>query len=102
MPAEALRNSRRRVVGAKETLKQVIAGNALEVYIARDTKAKVVAAIIAESERRHLPVYYVETMQALGEMCGIEVSAASAALTQSVPAQGHQDVRQKEARDADH
>jgi len=89
VPAEALRNLKRRVVGAKETLKQVTAGRAMEVYVARDTDSKVVAAIIAECEQRHLRLYYVETMQVLGEMCGIEVSAAAAALTQSEPDSGH-------------
>lgn len=80
VPAETLKNPRRRVVGAKETLKQVTTGRALAVYVARDTDAKVVAVVIAESERREIPVHYVETMEALGEMCGIEVSAAAAAL----------------------
>lgn len=85
MSTQALRQSRWRVVGAKETLKQVIAGHAVEVYVARDTDSKVVSVIIAESERRHLPVCYVDTMKALGEMCGIEVNATAAALTKSVP-----------------
>lgn len=85
MSTQALRQSRWRVVGAKETLKQVIAGHAVEVYVARDTDSKVVSVIIAESERRHLPVCYVDTMKALGEMCGIEVNAMAAALTKSVP-----------------
>ncbi len=88
MPTEALRNSRRRVVGAKETLKQVIAGHATAVYIARDTDAKVVATIIQECERRQIPFDYVDTMKSLGEMCGIAVSAASAALIQIVPESG--------------
>lgn len=84
MSTQALRQSRRRVVGAKETLKQVIAGHAIEVFVARDTDAKVVSMIVAESERRHLPVCYVDSMKALGEMCGIEVNATAAALTKSV------------------
>lgn len=80
VPAEALKNSRLRVVGARETLKQVLAERAGEVFIARDAEGKVVASILEECTRRGIPITYVDTMDALGELCGIEVSAAAAAL----------------------
>ena len=78
MSAADLKNPQRRVVGAKESLKQVIAGRAQAVFVARD--AKVVAALVEECGRRGVPVHYEESMARLGVLCGIEVGAAAAAV----------------------
>jgi len=86
--AQSLKNPRQRVVGAKETLKQVLTDHALEVYVAQGANLKAVATIVAECERRHVPVFMIESTKALGEMCGIEVSAAAAALLRSGSSSG--------------
>ncbi len=80
MSAADLKNPRRRVVGAKASLKQVTAGRAQAVFVARDTNAKLVAALVEECGRRGVPVHYEESMARLGVLCGIEVGAAAAAV----------------------
>lgn len=77
---EALRNAKRRTVGAKETLKAVQNGQAKAVYIARDADEHVVRPLREALAKSSLPVYEAESMKALGRACGIEVGAAAAAL----------------------
>ncbi len=80
MSAADLKSPQRRVVGAKESLKQVTAGRAQAVFVARDTSPKIVAGLVEECGRRGVPVHYEESMALLGALCGIEVGAAAAAL----------------------
>ncbi|MBX5467817.1 MAG: ribosomal L7Ae/L30e/S12e/Gadd45 family protein [Firmicutes bacterium] len=80
-PEEALRDPRRRVVGARETLKRVLAGDAQRVWVAKDADPAVVAEVIAAATSRQIPLHYVDTMAELGQWCGIQVKAACAAET---------------------
>ncbi len=80
MDIDALHDSRRRVVGMRETLKTIARGNALRVYVARDAEPRVIEDIVAQSQTRKIPMDYVDTMEELGRLCGIEVRAACAAL----------------------
>ncbi len=77
---EVLRESRRRAVGAKQTLKAVQTDEARAVYIALDADERVLAPLKTALKRRSIPVHEVESMRQLGRACGIEVGAAAAAL----------------------
>ncbi|SNX54364.1 ribosomal L7Ae/L30e/S12e/Gadd45 family protein [Thermoanaerobacterium sp. RBIITD] len=67
------------VIGAKQTLKAVTNDKALKVYIARDAEEHVTKKIIDVCKIKSINIIYVDTMKELGEMCGIDVGAATAA-----------------------
>ncbi|MFF2484056.1 ribosomal L7Ae/L30e/S12e/Gadd45 family protein [Paenibacillus sp. NPDC058071] len=67
-------------VGAKETTRMLELRRAVEVYIARDADSRMKDKIVHLCEQAGVPVKWVETKAILGETCGIEVAAATAAL----------------------
>lgn len=75
-----LPQSRNKTVGSKQTLKAIEKDQALAVYIARDAERRVVEPIIGACRERHVPVVEVESMRALGKLCGIDVGCACASL----------------------
>jgi large subunit ribosomal protein L7A len=75
-----LRRRARRVVGAKETLKRIAEGRAAVVYAARDADAAVVRTVVTAAESHGVAVVYVDTMEELGRLAGIQVGAAAAAV----------------------
>lgn len=72
--------SRRRVVGAKQTLKSLKGDRAAVVYLARDAEKRITGPIEGLCRERGVEVIYVPTMDELGSTCGIEVGASAAAL----------------------
>ena len=77
---EALRASERRVVGTKEVLRAIKAGTASRVYVANDVDTFLYQRIVRAAETARIPVTRVERMKDLGEACGVQVSAAAAAV----------------------
>lgn len=77
-----IKSARRRVVGAKETLKALEKGEAKIVVAARDAENRVIQPVLDLSESRGVEVRYVEGMKELGKACGIKVGAAVAAITE--------------------
>ena len=73
-------NTDKKVVGSKQVKGALAKGEAKIVYIAEDADKKIVKDIIQVCAEKQIQVIYVETMGKLGEACGIDVSAASAAL----------------------
>ena len=80
MDATALKDPRRRVVGRRETLKHLARKTATGVYVARDADPRIVADLIQQCEAAQVPVEFVDTMVQLGQLCGIDVGAACAAI----------------------
>lgn len=80
MDATALKDPRRRVVGRRETLKHLARKTATSVYVARDADPRIVNELIRQCESARVPVEYVDTMVQLGQLCGIDVGAACAAV----------------------
>ena len=76
----SLASGERKAVGIKQTLRALIQGRALQVYLAVDADALLVEDIAREAEGRGVPIVRVLTMRELGRMCGIQVPAAAAAL----------------------
>ena len=72
-----------KVVGVKQTRKTVLAGEAAEVFVARDAESRVVAPILTACEQAGLSVTWFDTMSELGKAFGIGVGAATAAIINS-------------------
>jgi large subunit ribosomal protein L7A len=64
----------------RETLKKIAHGTAFHVFVEKDAEPRVIEDIVAQSQTRNIPIDYVDTMEELGRLCGIEVRAACAAL----------------------
>lgn len=75
-----LKSDGRKIVGAKQTVKTIKSGRASAVYIARDADAKVTKPIEDLCNGNNIKLIYIDSMKELGKLCGIDVSAATAAL----------------------
>jgi large subunit ribosomal protein L7A len=71
----------KRIVGAKQTLKAAKGGIADIVYLAKDADPKVTVPIVEACKQTNTEIVYVNTMEELGKMCGIDVGAATACVT---------------------
>lgn len=80
MADERLLSSRKKTVGAKQTLKALERGQAKTVYVAKDADRFVVEPIIQLCSEKGVPIIQVDTMQLLGKACRIEVGCAVAAI----------------------
>lgn len=69
-----------KVVGVKQ-VKRALNSNDIEaVFIAMDAENKITDEITKICSDKHIQVIYVENMKKLGDACGIDVNAATAAL----------------------
>lgn len=73
----------RKVVGAKQTLKAIEAGEAELVYLAQDADEHVIGPIRRECKVGGIDIVEVESMIMLGKACSIEVGAAVASVIKS-------------------
>jgi large subunit ribosomal protein L7A len=80
MPYDRLRLARKKAVGAKQTLKAISNGTARVVFVASDADEKVTRDILRECRDRGVPFEQVDSVTALGKVCGIQVGAAAAAI----------------------
>ncbi|MGM0396925.1 MAG: ribosomal L7Ae/L30e/S12e/Gadd45 family protein [Bacillota bacterium] len=69
-----------KVVGAKQVKRALSKQEAQRVFIARDAEKKVTDEIEDLCKSWEVVVQYVDTMEELGEACGIDINAAVAAL----------------------
>ena len=79
MTLDALKNANR-VIGIKQVAKAVKRGNVQQVFIADDADERVVEPVRMLCREHEIPVGQTASMQELGQACGIEVSAAAAAV----------------------
>lgn len=75
-------SARNRTVGTKQTLKAVERGLARVVYVAATADRHIIEPILQMCAQKGIPVVQVDSMQALGKACRIEVGCASAAITE--------------------
>ncbi|GAA0470087.1 ribosomal L7Ae/L30e/S12e/Gadd45 family protein [Alkalibacillus silvisoli] len=68
-------------IGAKQVLKSIKNGEVLEVVIATDAERHVTDKIVKQAEQQNVPVYEVDSMKELGQATGIDVGAATVAIT---------------------
>ncbi len=78
---ERLKKAKKKVVGTKQTLKNIENKKVKVVYIAENADERVVSPIIKLCENQEVEIVYVETKEQLGLLCGIQVGAAAAAFT---------------------
>lgn len=78
--AMALRRPAGRVVGAKQSLRELRLGRVAAVFVARDAEPEVVDDVVRVAGERGVPIRYLDTKANLGRACGIQVSAACAAV----------------------
>ncbi len=69
-----------KVVGAKQVKRSLSRSEVQTVFIARDAEKKVTGEIEDLCRSKDVDVMYVDTMEELGEACGIDINAAVAAL----------------------
>ncbi len=71
----------KKIVGFKQSLKAVKAGDVLKAFVALDADVHVSTHFLLACEAQNVPVEHCESCKTLGEACGIDVGAAVAVLT---------------------
>ncbi|MFO7612401.1 MAG: ribosomal L7Ae/L30e/S12e/Gadd45 family protein [Clostridia bacterium] len=66
------------IVGARQSIKALKNGKALEVYIADDADESIKEEFISECMARNIKIIRYGTMKELGRDCGIDIGAAIA------------------------
>ena len=77
---EELKKAPKKTIGTKQTLKAIEKNQVKVVFIAEDAEEHVVSGLRAICKEKGIEVIPVATMKELGEACGIQVGAASAAI----------------------
>lgn len=75
-----LKTASAKTIGIKQTIKAIQADNAREVFLARDVDEYVAVKIKDQCSKFDITIIMVDTMKELGEACGIQVGAATAAI----------------------
>lgn len=69
-----------KIVGTKQVKRAIDSSQVEVVYVAKDADSKITDGILKACEEKEIEIVYVDTMEKLGKMCKIDVSAATAAL----------------------
>jgi len=77
---ERLTGAKTKTVGTKQTLKALQKDQVKVVYVARDAEERVVRELLRLCAEKNVEVVYADSMARLGQACGIQVGAASAAV----------------------
>lgn len=81
MSYEKVAQAKTIIVGSKQTVKALKAGEVMELVIAKDADAKVTAELLRTAREMNTAITYVDSMKKLGKACGIAVGAAAVAIT---------------------
>ena len=81
MSYEKVRQAKNVIIGTKQAVKALKNGKATELIVAKDAEARVTAKAVELARELNIPVTYVDSMKELGKACGIDVGAATVALT---------------------
>lgn len=77
---EALKTGARRVVGTKQVLRALKAGDLIRVYAATDADTFIYQQVVRAAEAAGIPCVRVPSMKELGMVCGLQVSTAAVGL----------------------
>ncbi len=82
MSIEELKKAQKKVVGTKQTIKSLEkhSEHVDKVYIAKDAEDHVIQPIQQLAQTKQVEIVFVNSMHELGQMCGIKVKAAVAAI----------------------
>lgn len=81
MPYEKIKQASQTIIGTKQAVKAMRAGQVLEVFVALDADSWVTDPAILLAKEIGIPVHLVESKKELGKSCGIHVGAAVVAIT---------------------
>ena len=73
-------DNNKKVVGVNQVKRALTLSEVSQVYIAEDAEKKVTQEIELLCQRQDIPVIKVDGMKELGDACGIDINAATAAL----------------------
>jgi large subunit ribosomal protein L7A len=77
---DKLRNASKKIIGTKQTLKVLQKDQVSVVFIAKDAEEHVVSDLKEMCQEKGVQMVAVDSMKELGDACGIQVGAASAAI----------------------
>ena len=81
-----LKNSSDLIIGLKQTLKAIQSDRAVKIYLAADADGYIRKSVTDACIQKNLEIIYVSTMKELGEACGINIGASTAAVILNSPA----------------
>ncbi|MBT2644503.1 50S ribosomal protein L7ae-like protein [Bacillus sp. ISL-41] len=81
MSYEKVAQAKKIIVGSKQTVKALKAGEVIELVIAKDADMKVTANLLQTARDMNTAITYVDSMKKLGKACGIAVGASAVAIT---------------------
>ncbi|KNF08013.1 LSU ribosomal protein L7AE [Gottschalkia purinilytica] len=70
----------KKVVGTKQAKRAIINDEVEVLFVAKDAESRVVNGLVDLCKEKSIEIVYVDSMKELGKACGIDVSAASAAI----------------------
>jgi len=77
---QELKAIQRRTVGLKQTVKAIKNGTAKKVYLAEDADDFIKQSVQDVCRDRNIQIIYVSNMKELGDACGIDIGASTAAI----------------------
>ena len=77
---EMLRSAGRKVVGTKQVVRALKAGNLTRVYVATEADTFIYQEVTRAAEAAGVPCVRVESMKELGMVCGVDVPTAAAGI----------------------
>ncbi|HNU79254.1 MAG TPA: ribosomal L7Ae/L30e/S12e/Gadd45 family protein [Bacillota bacterium] len=77
---QELKAIQRRTVGLKQTVKAIKNGTAKKVYLAEDADDFIKQSVLDVCRDRNIQIIYVSNMKELGDACGIDIGASTAAI----------------------
>ncbi|SMO79773.1 ribosomal L7Ae/L30e/S12e/Gadd45 family protein [Melghirimyces algeriensis] len=80
MSYDKVKSANRLLIGAKQAKKAIQQGKATRIVIAKDAEEHITQSLIELCRNHGVAVSYVDSMQELGKVCGIDVGAATAAI----------------------
>lgn len=81
MSYEKVEQANNFIIGTKQTVKALKNKKVKEVIIAKDADVCIVTKVVNAAKEMDVPITFVDSMKRLGKACGIDVGAATVALT---------------------
>lgn len=81
MSYEKVEQANNFIIGTKQTVKALKNNKVKEVIIAKDADVCIVTKVVNAAKEMDVPITFVDSMKRLGKACGIDVGAATVALT---------------------
>lgn len=80
MELKDLETARIKRIGIKQSVKAISNGEAVALFVAKDSEQHVVRSILKLAEEKNVLIVYVDNMLTLGKACNIDVGAATAVI----------------------